>query len=105
MVAVVVFQLNVSGGDDAMKLLSIKRFTHDTGGFTIVTTILTVPETVAPFAGDVIATSGVGVGVAVDVDVGVNVEVAVAVALSVGVAVSIGVAVTVEVAVEVGVAV
>ena len=55
-----------------------------TEGETCVT-MLTVPETLAPFAGAVIFTAPVGVGVAVGVGVGVPVGVGVDVGVGVGV--------------------
>jgi hypothetical protein len=57
-----------------------------TEGETCVT-MLTVPETLAPFAGEVIFTAPVGVGVAVGVGVGVPVGVGVDVGVGVGVGV------------------
>ena len=57
-----------------------------TEGETCVT-MLTVPETLAPFAGAVIFTAPVGVGVAVGVGVGVPVGVEVGVDVGVGVGV------------------
>jgi hypothetical protein len=51
----------------------MKRFTHDTGGCSAATSIVTVPLTVPPLAGAVIATIalvGVAFGVAVRVALG-----------------------------------
>lgn len=72
----------------------------------LVTTILTVPDTVAPLLGAVICRrAGVDVGIGVPVRVAVLVGVAVAVTVPVGVEVSVADAAGFEVTVAVGVAV